>query len=104
MYATCLVCGSDKIMADVSLRDEGAYAAPEHRITIARNPNALFNRGAISSQMRAHICGACGYAAMFIESPARMYAAYLHAQERLATQAAEDAKHVQPSRATQGNG
>lgn len=92
MYSKCVQCGSTTIIPDVSLRDEGAYAALNHQIVIEGNPTAIFRREPIAVQTRAYICGTCGYVALFVESAHRLYETYQHAQALLVEQRIQDSK------------
>jgi hypothetical protein len=105
VYTKCLNCTATTIIPNVSLRDDaGGYSAADHRITIERNPTALLKREPISAQTRVYICGTCGYIALFVETPARLYEAYQHAQEQRAHQRERDQKLSRLIEPTLGGG
>lgn len=82
MYKRCHNCGSDKIVPDVSLHDDSTgwgYSANDHYVSVELNPAAVFFRDKLSAQLRAFICGECGYTALFAASAAQLYEAYQQA-------------------------
>jgi predicted RNA-binding Zn-ribbon protein involved in translation (DUF1610 family) len=94
VYSKCLNCGATTIIPDVSLRDDsGAYGASNHQVIIECNPTAIFKREPVFAQTRAYICGTCGYVALFVEAPGKLYAGYREAQEQIAQQRARD-EHI----------
>jgi hypothetical protein len=78
MYTACALCGSSHIIPAVRLEDdhEHGWAAREHAVYIATKPEAVLFQGIVSSRIRAFICGACGYTALFADEPEQLWQAY----------------------------
>ena len=81
MDLQCTKCGSDKIMPLASLLDQGEYSDGSLKAVVAyTNPEAWIFKGAITTRLRASMCGECGFTELFAENPKEMYQAYLRAQ------------------------
>ncbi len=91
MYSKCFYCGATTIIPDVDFSDDGGpYRSPNHQVVVERNPTAFFKREPVFAQTRAYICGTCGYVALFVEAPGRLYEAYREAQQHLEKQQRQD--------------
>ena len=77
---TCARCGSGKIIPRARVIDRGHYnsaAAGSLRVSVERNPTALFFTGEERVETSARICGECGFTELFADEPAALYEAYL---------------------------
>ncbi len=87
----CVRCGSDAIIprARVLDRDEGGTHR-DLQIEVQRRPNAMLFKRPERSKISARVCGACGYAELFVEAPSALYGAYLHADANPTVSALEE--------------
>jgi ribosomal protein S27AE len=69
----CARCGSADILPDLRVEDRGADAVARNDLTVSVEADRLF-RAPPGSQLRAHVCGACGYTELFAVSPERLLA------------------------------
>lgn len=83
MYTRCLNCGSDKIVPNRELLDQGfSYPADSHAVMVERNPGAFIYKDRVMSPLVAHVCGDCGYTALIATQADELYQAYQSAQHR----------------------
>ncbi len=77
--AVCARCGSSRIIPRARVIDRGDYNsdAGSQRVSVARDPTALFFTGEEKVETSARICGECGFTELFAEDPAALYEAYL---------------------------
>lgn len=73
----CTKCGSVRVMPDVQIFDQGQYSDGHLKARIDTKPEALMFKGTITSPLRGHVCGDCGYVELFVENPAALYEAWL---------------------------
>src|SRR5690349_6763261 len=76
----CARCGSDSMIPRVRVldRDEGG-SRRDLQVEVQRRPNAMLFKRPERSTVSAQVCGACGYAELYVEAPHALYAAYLEA-------------------------
>jgi predicted nucleic-acid-binding Zn-ribbon protein len=80
---TCPKCESSKIVPRAHVLDRGEKNLPRHlQVAVERKPEAWLFRGAVTSNVYATICGACGYTEFYVEDPADVYSAYVESQAR----------------------
>jgi hypothetical protein len=87
----CDRCGSDAIIPRVRVLDRDENGT--HRdlqLEVQRRPNALLFKRPERSKMSAQVCGACGYAELYVEAPRALYAAYLQADASPTVSALEE--------------
>ena len=77
----CPVCGSDRLIPGVDLRDRYRRSTIQHEVELIAHPQRLINRGGITSPVRATVCGACGYVMLFADLPGDLWRIY-QAQQR----------------------
>jgi hypothetical protein len=87
----CSRCGSDAIIPHVRVldRDEGGTHR-DLQVEVQRRPNALLFKRPERSKISAQVCGACGYAELYAETPRALHEAYLHADTSPAVSALEE--------------
>ena len=76
----CRVCGSGKIMADVSVIDTGQNAKGSLMIIVYKKPGALIFKDRHFETLKAWVCGECGYTQFFAEKPKWIYEVYKASQ------------------------
>jgi len=73
----CAKCGSAKIIPRATVRDMGDYNAPGRlALMLHENPDALIFKETFICDLSARVCCSCGYAELYAEQPAELYAAY----------------------------
>jgi uncharacterized OB-fold protein len=75
---TCAKCGSTKVIPRARVIDRGDYSADvgNVRVGVARKPQAWIFKGQEKADIYARLCGACGYAELFVEDAAAIFRAY----------------------------
>jgi hypothetical protein len=74
---TCGHCGSSKIIPRARVVD----SRDGHlRVTVARDPEAVFFKGEEKIHTYARVCGECGFVELFARDPYALYEAYLIAR------------------------
>jgi hypothetical protein len=81
MPPTCVKCGSDKLIPNVIVRDQGQSSNGQLQVYLDANPRALIFRERTSANLRAQVCGACGYTEFIVGNPGLLYEAYLRSLE-----------------------
>ncbi len=76
----CPKCGSNKIIRRARILDRGAEMDAELTVEIERRPAAILSKGKARSDLRAAICGSCGYTELYAENPAELYEAFLQSE------------------------
>lgn len=75
--ASCVKCGSAKVMPGVLVRDLGDYNAPNTlAVMVHENPDAFLFKETFVDGLTATVCGECGYAELYATQPRELYAAY----------------------------
>ncbi len=78
MNPKCSKCGSEKLIPLATMVDQGEYSDGRLKAFVAyTNPEAWVFKGAVYAQLRANVCGQCGYTELIAENPAALYDAYL---------------------------
>ena len=80
----CAKCGSDRIIPAARLIDRGHlnFDAGDLRASVAADPDALIFSGTVKADLRARVCGACGYAELYAGEPAALWLAHIEAAGR----------------------
>jgi ribosomal protein L40E len=76
MAVTCAKCGSDKVVPNAKIFDQGEYSDGTLKAAFEQNPSAWFFKGRVLSNLRAKICGECGFTELYAESPRAIYEAF----------------------------
>lgn len=78
----CPKCGARKVIPGVRILDQdGQYADKSLLLRLDRNPGSWLFPGAQLAQVRAHVCGACGYVELYAVHPGALWAAYQEQEE-----------------------
>jgi formate dehydrogenase assembly factor FdhD len=87
----CIRCGSDAVIPRVRVveRDEGG-TRQDVQVEVQRRPNAMLFKRPERSPISAQVCGACGHAEFYVESPRALYAAYQQADASPTVSALEE--------------
>jgi hypothetical protein len=73
----CPRCGARKVIPGVRVLDrDGDYGAKNLSVRLDRNPAALIFKGSEIVDLRANVCGLCGYAELYATNPAALWAAH----------------------------
>lgn len=75
---TCLKCGSNRMVPNAMFYDEGPLKA-----VFDANPSAWFFKGRVKSELRAVICGDCGFTELYVSNPEKIYEAFQPPNERV---------------------
>jgi predicted nucleic-acid-binding Zn-ribbon protein len=74
----CPKCNSGKVMHNVRVIDRnGEYQDMNLSVRVERKPDALLFKGAKDFELKALICGDCGYAELYAADPGRLWQVYL---------------------------
>ena len=74
----CPKCNSGKVMHNVRVVDRnGEYQDMSLSVRVERKPDALLFKGAKDFELRALICGDCGYVELYASDPGRLWQVYL---------------------------
>jgi ribosomal protein S27AE len=76
----CPRCGSDRVIPDARLVEQDYGAAHTVRVGEFASPDDAFFRWESKVDVRAHVCGDCGYIELFAADPERLYEAYQRAR------------------------
>ncbi len=77
MILTCGVCGSDKIIPEVRIGDQGQYSDGKLKVEICGTPNAMIFKDRLHGELKAYICGSCGHTELRVINPEALYSKYL---------------------------
>jgi hypothetical protein len=70
---TCVKCGSRAMVEGVRVIDRTEnYVPVDLTVRVDRNPGALLFKGAVSSTLKARVCGDCGFIELFAGQPAAL--------------------------------
>jgi predicted nucleic-acid-binding Zn-ribbon protein len=86
MNERCAKCGSDKIVPDAGILDQGQYSDGSLKAKVEKHPSAILFKGQVLSNLIARICGRCGYTELYAERPEDIYEAYRESREESAGQ------------------
>ena len=69
MENSCSACGSNKLMNNLSIVDNGDFQE-KHKLAIESHskPNALLFKGTKKHTLKATVCGACGKVDLTVEN------------------------------------
>jgi hypothetical protein len=77
---TCEVCGSEKIIPEVRILDQGEYSNGRLQVMICGNPNAFLFKDKLMGELKAHVCGECGHTELKVTNPQALYEKYLESR------------------------
>jgi ribosomal protein S27AE len=75
---TCPKCGSSAIMPDVAVLDYDASSSRPLSVSVPlpKPPGAFIFKGSENGQLRAWICGGCGYTGLYTPQFAALWDAH----------------------------
>jgi predicted nucleic-acid-binding Zn-ribbon protein len=76
MGQPCAKCGSQKVIPDAGILDQGQYSDGTLKAKYERHPSAFFFKGRASTRLLARICVQCGYTELYAEHPEVLDEAY----------------------------
>ena len=76
----CPRCGSDRVIPNARLVEQDYGAAHTVRVGEFASPDEAFFKWEEKVDVRAQVCGACGYIELYATDPARLYEAYERAR------------------------
>jgi len=76
----CPKCGSSERVPDVQLLPWKEQKFRVVEALVYRHPAALLRKGAITTPLRAIVCGECGFTELYVAHPDELLAAYRESQ------------------------
>lgn len=77
MSATCQQCGSDKIIPDAIIFDQGEMSSGRLQVMLHGDPQAWIFKNTQLGELRGRVCGACGFVELRVLNPDELYRHYL---------------------------
>lgn len=72
----CLQCNSDKIIPSAMVLDRGeGHGEAKLNVGVDEAPDALIFKTRVRSELRASVCGECGYTELYAGNPTDLYRA-----------------------------
>jgi hypothetical protein len=79
---SCPRCGSQKIIPNTRIRDQGQYSDGKLQVVLYGDPDALIFKDRVYDELTADICGNCGHVELSVASPEELYEHYLRSRGR----------------------
>ena len=76
---TCSKCQSEKILPRVRIRGDVA-SRYDLLVEVHEHPQAILFTGTHRVEVRARVCGECGYTELYAEKPQELYSVYMAAR------------------------
>ncbi|MHC1699306.1 MAG: hypothetical protein AB9919_14820 [Geobacteraceae bacterium] len=77
----CPKCNSGKFIHNVRVIDRnGEYQDMSLSVRVERKPDALLFKGSKDFELKAFICGECGYAELYAADPDKLWQAYISSE------------------------
>jgi len=77
----CCKCGSTKIIPNVRAGQRGIGNVPMPiAVRVDEKPDAILFKGMHAEDLKAWICGDCGYTEFYVHNPRELFDAYAKAQ------------------------
>jgi len=74
--SACPRCGSSKMMYGVTVQDQGQGSNGDLRVVVCGDPSALIFKDRLYGELKANICGDCGYVELRVANPKELYRHY----------------------------
>jgi ribosomal protein S27AE len=81
MNLKCSKCGSAKVIPLARMFDQGQSSDGTLKARVDTCPEAWVFKGSVYANLKANICGECGYTELVAENPGALYDAYLKTGE-----------------------
>lgn len=79
----CTVCGSEKIMSNLRIRDRYELnQGGDLEVVIPRKPNALLFKDLYKEALQATVCGECGDVRLSVSNPKGLWQVYVQSEQR----------------------
>ena len=79
----CPRCGSDRLIYDAKVEDRSKNGRHKLEVLVGFNdPDALLFTAPIRAELRAAICGNCGWVGLFVRDPELLWEAYNQAPDQ----------------------
>lgn len=72
----CPACQSQQLIPDVRVVDRSQSMSQNLSVEVDQRPQAFIFRDSTPSDVRAWICGRCGYVSLFVDAPRELLRAY----------------------------
>ena len=82
MTTNCEKCGSEKIIPDLQIYDQGQHSDTKLQVAFAGNPQATFFKEWVWGELRADICGVCGHTEIKATDPHILWKRYQESLEK----------------------
>lgn len=70
----CTKCGAQQVMPDLRILDQdGEFHSRSLSLQIHRNPYAMIFKGEEVVDLRANVCGNCGYTELYATNPGLLW-------------------------------
>lgn len=76
MTTDCDICGSDKIIPNVRVFDQGQYSDGKLKLAVFGVPDAILFKDRLFGEVKAHVCGDCGHIELRVANPRELYDKY----------------------------
>ncbi len=95
----CPRCGADEVIPRARVAERGDdNLRYDLQVEVQRRPNAILFKRPERADLTARVCGACGYAELYVDAPGAPYTAYLQAESSPAVSAMEELVEVSACR------
>ncbi len=79
----CLVCGSDRVVPEAHVADQGQHSSGTLCVVVYGNPDALMVKDRLCGECTAVVCGDCGHVQLRVANHGELYKHYLQSQSRV---------------------
>lgn len=76
MVTRCELCGSDRVIPNVQVFDQGHYSDGKLKLVVCGVPDAIFFKDRLFGEVQAYVCGDCGHVALRVANPRELYDKY----------------------------
>ncbi|MDP1564533.1 MAG: hypothetical protein Q8M16_24395 [Pirellulaceae bacterium] len=75
--SVCPKCTAQKMIPEVTVIDSNGSSSDNLTVRLDRNPQAWVFKNPAFQELKAKVCGACGYTELYVTDPAALWSAYL---------------------------
>ena len=79
---TCEKCGSEKIIPELQIYDQGQNSDAKTHVAFPGNPQATFFKEWVWGELRADVCGECGHTEIKVTEPQVLWEKYQESLEK----------------------
>jgi len=77
----CPKCAARKTIAEVRVLDENGGVPGNLSVRLDRNPQAWVFKNPMVLELKARVCGECGYTEFYVTDPGALWSAYLEQRD-----------------------